>query len=144
MSKKGLGKFVSGAAVGAGLALLFAPKKGSETRKDIKEKSASAINKVKNTDIDEVKNALNKKLNDLKTELDNLDKETAIDIIKEKGNLILKKADELIDAAKEKSMPVIEKSTKEIKNKVSEVLRNTADKIDDNKSNVKATSKKKA
>ena len=32
MSKKGFGKFLAGASLGAGLALLFAPKKGSETR----------------------------------------------------------------------------------------------------------------
>ena len=30
--KKGIGKFVFGAAIGAGLGLLFAPKKGSELR----------------------------------------------------------------------------------------------------------------
>ena len=38
MSKKGLGKFVLGAGIGAGLALLFAPKKGSDLRRDIKRK----------------------------------------------------------------------------------------------------------
>ena len=38
MSKKnGLAKFALGAGLGAGLALLFAPKKGSELRKDIKK-----------------------------------------------------------------------------------------------------------
>ena len=39
MSKKsGVGKFIAGAVLGAGLGILFAPKKGSETRKDLKEK----------------------------------------------------------------------------------------------------------
>ena len=33
MGKKGLGKFILGAGIGAGLGLLFAPKAGSETRK---------------------------------------------------------------------------------------------------------------
>ena len=44
MSKKGLGKLVLGAGIGASLALLFAPKKGSDLRNDIKKK----INFVRN------------------------------------------------------------------------------------------------
>ena len=38
MSKKSIGKFISGAAIGVGLGFLFAPKKGSETRKELKGK----------------------------------------------------------------------------------------------------------
>ena len=37
MSKKGAGKFVLGAAVGAGLGLLFAPKKVKDLRADLKK-----------------------------------------------------------------------------------------------------------
>ena len=58
MSKKkksGVGKFLAGAAVGAGLGILFAPKKGSETREDIKMLIDDMIAKVKSIDIDEVK-----------------------------------------------------------------------------------------
>ena len=42
--KNGLGKFLAGAAIGAGLGLLFAPKKGSELRKDLKNKLLNARN----------------------------------------------------------------------------------------------------
>ena len=41
MSKKsGMGKFILGAGIGAGLALLFAPQEGSKTRKELKDKLA--------------------------------------------------------------------------------------------------------
>ena len=47
MNKKGAGKFVLGAAVGAGLGLLFAPKPGKELRKDLKNKMEELIKKAK-------------------------------------------------------------------------------------------------
>ena len=37
-NKKGFGALFAGLAVGAGLGVLFAPKKGSETRRELKAK----------------------------------------------------------------------------------------------------------
>jgi len=45
-TKRALVGFVIGAAVGAAAGILFAPKKGSETRRDIKEKAEEFGKKV--------------------------------------------------------------------------------------------------
>ena len=55
MKKNNFGKFVAGAAVGAGLGLLFAPKTGKEMRKELKKKIDELIEKTKEIDVDEVK-----------------------------------------------------------------------------------------
>ena len=60
--KSGLGKFIAGAAIGAGLGILFAPKKGSETRRELKEKMDELVNKAKDIDMEEVKETFERKV----------------------------------------------------------------------------------
>ena len=47
MSRRGFGKFLLGAGIGAGLGMLFAPKKGAELRKELSKKMDDLINKAK-------------------------------------------------------------------------------------------------
>ena len=64
MSKKGLGKFVAGAAVGAGLGILFAPKKGTEIRKELKEKIDDLLDKIKSLDKEDIQKEFEQKINE--------------------------------------------------------------------------------
>ena len=97
MSRRGLGKFVAGAAIGVGLGVLFAPKKGSETREDLKNKLDDLLNQVKNIDIDDVRKEFNKKVEEIKLELSDLDKEKVFDIAKEKVRDLKEKSQYLFE-----------------------------------------------
>lgn len=118
MSKKkksGVGKFLAGAAVGAGLGILFAPKKGSETREDIKMLIDDMIAKVKSIDIDEVKEEFEVKLYNIKDELEDLDKEKVLKIAKKKAKQIQDATEELVNYAVEKGTPMLEKTANSIR-----------------------------
>ena len=128
--KFGLGKFVAGAAVGAGLGLLFAPKKGSETRKDLKKKMDNLVDQVKNLDMDDVKKEFNNKVEDIKAGLADLDKEKVLNIAKEKGTELKDKAEELVELAKEKGTPVLKKTAEDVKDSVSKVYKEALKKLE--------------
>ena len=123
----GWGKFVLGAAVGAGLGILFAPKKGSETREDLKKKINELLTKVKEIDAEDVKEAIETKIAEIKDELEDLDKEKALKIAKQKAADIKKKSEELVNLAVEKGTPVLQKAADEVRQKaivvVKEVLK---------------------
>ena len=118
MSEKkssGFGKFLAGAAIGVGLGVLFAPKAGSETRKELKEKFDELVKKVKELDVQEVKDSFLKKIDEIKEELADLDKEKVISIARERAEVIRKKMDELYKEAKEKATPVVQKAVEDLK-----------------------------
>ena len=93
--KCGLGTFVAGAAVGVGLGLLFAPKSGAETRKELKEKMDELLQNIKEIKMDDVKENLQNKIEEIKEDLADLDKEKVLSIAREKAEQIKEKLDEL-------------------------------------------------
>ena len=130
--KKGFGKFIAGALVGAGLGVLFAPKKGSETRQELKEKFEELINKAKELDIEEVKVNIENKIEEIKAELEDLDKEKVLKVAKKKAQQIQDKAEELVNYAIEKGTPVLENTANSVKEKAIAVTKQILAKLEEN------------
>ena len=118
MSKNGFGKFALGAGIGAGLALLFAPKKGSDLRRDIKRKFDEFMTDVDKIEVEDIKESFTEKVDDIKKELDDLDKEKVEKIAKKKAKELQRKAEDLVNLAKEKGTPVLEGIAEDLKHKV--------------------------
>lgn len=129
--KSGAGKFILGALVGAGLGVLFAPKAGSETRKELKEKMTELLNKAKEIDMDDVKDRIALKVEEIRAELSDLDKEKVLKIAKKKGNDIKDKCEELVELAKQKGTPILEKAANEVREKTIEAVKEILDKLEE-------------
>ena len=135
MSKKkgNMKALLAGVGIGAGLGLLFAPKKGSELRKDIKNKLDELVGKVKEIDLDEVKDEFFAKVDNIKAELEDLDKEKVLKIAKQKGEELKKKTEELVKLAKEKGTPVLENVANEVREKAIVVVKDVLNKLEKSK-----------
>lgn len=129
--KKGCGKFLFGAALGAGLGLLFAPKKGSDMRADLKVQIDKLLNQIKNIDTEEVKKEFDRRVNEIKDELSDLDKEKALDLAKEKALVLKDKIEDLVDLAVEKGTPVLRNAAEELKVKAIAVTKDVLKKLED-------------
>lgn len=127
----GVGKFILGAGLGAGLALLFAPKKGSELREDLKNKITDLVNKAKEIDVDEVRENIENKIEEIKTEIADLDKEKVKSIAEKKAKQLKEKTGELVEYAKEKGTPVLEEAAKKVKKQAANVCREVLAKLED-------------
>ena len=136
MSKRGLTKFSIGTAIGVGIGFLLAPKEGSETRKELKQKIDEFCKKVKDLKKEDVQAEIEMRVEKLKKEISELDKEKVLKIAKEKGQQVKTEAQKLVDLAKEKGTPVLEKTATEVREKAIVVTKNVLDKLE-NKQNKK-------
>ena len=132
MSKKGsgLGKFAIGAGIGAGLALLFAPKKGVDLRRDIKKKIDAFMDDVDDLTIAEIKEEFTNKVEEIKQGIEELDKEKVVKAAKKKGEELKNKAVELVELAKEKGTPVLEGVAEDLKVKTVAVAKDVIEKLE--------------
>ena len=139
--KKG---FLWGAALGIGAGMLLAPKKGSETRRELKAKLDEMLAKLKDVDYDEVRENIEVKIYQIKNELRDLDKEKAIDIAKKKVAELQKMSSELVNYAVEKGTPVLQKSADAIREKVIKVSKEVIEKLEKDNNKVDVKTKKEA
>ena len=131
MSRKGgLFKFLAGIGVGVGAGMLLAPKSGDELRKELKVKMNKLLDDAKEIDVKEVANDFMDKIDDLKHEIEDLDKEKVLEIAKEKGEALKNKANELLELAKEKGTPVLEKSAEDVRKKAILVTKEVLKKLE--------------
>lgn len=133
MKKKGMGKFVAGALVGGALGVLFAPKKGSESREILKNKTKDAYDKVKNMSGEDVKEFVEEKIEQLKQEVADLDKEKVLKVAKEKASVLKQKADDIVQIAIEKGSPMVQKTANNAKDKIISMLNATIEKLEQSK-----------
>lgn len=128
--KSGLGKFLAGAAIGAGIGILFAPRKGSETRAALKAKINDLVAQIKNIDMEEVKEEFSRKVEEIKEGLADLDKEKVLEIAKEKATQLKEKAQELVDLAIDKGTPMLRDAAEEVRLKAIDVTKDVLKKLE--------------
>ena len=131
MSKKSkLGMFVAGAAIVAGLGVLFAPRSGKETRKMLKDKMDELVEKARQITKEDVKNAIETKISELKEAIANLDKETVLNVAKKQAKKIRDMAEELVQFVVEKGTPALEKVAGTVRSKAIDVTKDVLEKLE--------------
>ncbi len=130
MSKRSVGNLALGVAIGASLGILFAPKKGSETRKDLKDRMLDLVSKAKELSISDVSDMVQDRITEIRKDLNDLDKEKVLKVAQEKSEVIKKKCEDLVELAIQKGTPVLKEAAEEVRDKTIVVMKDMIAKLE--------------
>ena len=68
-----IGKFIAGVGIGTVIGMLLAPKKGSELRQDLKDKSQELYDKAQNMTKEDIETLVNNTIEEIKQEIEEFD-----------------------------------------------------------------------
>lgn len=131
MRRREFESFVFGAAIGAGLGILFAPKKGKKTRDELKGKMIDLMSRAKELSFNDISEIVEEKITEIRHDLNDLDKEKVLSIAKEKSNEIKDKCQDLVDLAIDKGTPVLKNAAVEVRDKTVDVMKDMIKKLED-------------
>jgi gas vesicle protein len=131
MRRREFESFVFGAAIVAGLGILFAPKKGKKTRDELKGKMIDLMSRAKELSFNDISEIVEEKITEIRHDLNDLDKEKVLSIAKEKSNEIKDKCQDLVDLAIDKGTPVLKNAAIEVRDKTVDVMKDMIKKLED-------------
>lgn len=110
-----------GIVLGGTLGVLFAPRKGSETREKIKLTFVNLKNKVSKIEEEDIKYYIEKKLNEIDDDIEVLEGTLEFKKAKKQAKKVIKKINKLIDYTTKKSYDEFEDLITDLKEKASEI-----------------------
>ena len=128
--KKVIGSLMLGVAVGATAGVLFAPKEGKETRRELKKKMKELLDNAKSINMKDVSDLIEDKINDIREDLNDLDKEKILKIAKDKSKQIKNKCEDLVNLAVAKGTPVLQDAAIEVRDKTIDVMHGIINKLE--------------
>lgn len=110
-----------GIVLGGTLGVLFAPRKGCETREKIKLTFVNLKNKVSKIEEEDIKYYIEKKLNEIDDDIEVLEGTLEFKKAKKQAKKIIKKINKLIDYTTKKGYDEFEDLITDLKEKASEI-----------------------
>ena len=125
-----LAALVTGALIGVGLGVLFAPKKGSETREDLKKEYKKLSKKMGEIDKEDVVEFIEDAKTEIEAELKDLSSEKVLSKARDKAREIKIRCDEILEMASVAGNKALEKGVSEFKKDTVKVLKEIIDKLE--------------
>lgn len=129
MKKSTLFTFLAGTAIGVAIGLIIAPKSGKEMRKDISTKAKKITKKVKEIDLDDIREFVVEKSADIEDKLSKLTKEKVLKDAKKLAKEIEKDMANLCNSVKDISEDVMQDAVEKLKEKAANTIEKVLKKL---------------